>query len=175
MAVGLVELRKHEELPVQENPSNLSAFHRAGRYDRWPFVGPSSGTVTCQSHIAWRQSASEEGTRRGAHVDQRITHACWLFYPLQRVQAYRARALLPPQVHMASARPRGGYDFLAAAEVLQDVLLPHLGAVSLARLSTCCKGLRSLILRTPPGLWKVCGRYEVSRCCAGLACDGAVQ
>ena len=60
------------------------------------------------------------------------------------------------QGQMACRPSHGGQHlFLAATEVLQQVLLPRLSPASLCRLSICSKGLRSWLRGTPPELWQV--------------------
>ena len=59
------------------------------------------------------------------------------------------------------SRQSGQNPFLAGAEVLQHVLLPHLSAVDLLQLSLCCKGVQAWLKGTPAALWKVSGHL----CC----------
>ena len=59
------------------------------------------------------------------------------------------------QVSAPAPSKSGQQLFLASSEVLEDVLLSHLSAVDLYRLSMGCKGLQSWLLSLPPTVWLV--------------------
>lgn len=56
---------------------------------------------------------------------------------------------------MPEVPERGQQLFLSCTEVLQNVLLPLLIAVDLARMCMSCKGLRLWLLSLPSAFWTV--------------------